>query len=683
VHNYLEEAKDVEVSLELDGGCLEATEALAPITVTVEAGGEARLDWPVSVVREGEAVVRMLARTDVESDAMQMKFPVYVHGMLKTESFTGVVRLDDEAQSIDLVVPEERRLEESKLEIRYSPSLAGAMVDALPYLVEYPYGCTEQTLNRFLPTVITQNILIRMNLDLAAIQEQRTNLNSQETEVPEGERRNWEGIDANPVFDQAEVARMVRQGVNDLTQMQLSDGGWGWFSAYGEHSTPHMTALVVHGLQIAQQNDVALVPGMLDKGVQWLGRYQNEQVRLLQEGEKEEPKHPYRTQANELDALVYMVLIDADQANEEMRRFLFRDRLEMSLYGQTLFGLALQTQGGGEQLDTVMRNIDQFLTIDEENQTAFLDLPNDNYWWFWYGDQIEANAYFLKLITRQNPNDERAAGLVKYLLNNRRHGTYWNSTRDTAVCIEAMAEYLVASGEAEPNMTVEVWLDGEKIKEETITADNFFSFDNGIVLTGEQVTSGEHQLEVRRTGTGPVYFSAYLTNFTLEDHITAAGLEIKVDRAYYLLVPQEGATETVAGSSGQVIEQDVEKFDRVLLENLDNIESGDLVEIELRIESKNDYEYVIFEDRKPSGFEPVDLRSGYTEGGLGAYVEYRDERVAFFMRTLDRGVHSVSYRMRAETPGKFSALPTNAFAMYAPELRGNSEEIKLEVTDAE
>jgi hypothetical protein len=246
-----------------------------------------------------------------------------------------------------------------------------------------------------------------------------------------------------------------------------------------------------------------------------------------------------------------------------------------------------------------------------------------------------------------------------------------------------MAEYLVASGEAEPNMTVEVWLDGEKIKEETITAENFFTFDNGIVLTGEEVTSGEHQLEVRRTGTGPVYFSAYLTNFTLEDHITAAGLEIKVDRAYYLLVPREDATETVAGSSGQVIEQDVEKYDRVLLENLDGLTSGDLVEIELRIESKNDYEYVIFEDRKPSGFEPVDLRSGYTEGGLGAYVEYRDERVAFFMRTLDRGVHSVSYRMRAETPGTFSALPTNAFAMYAPELRGNSDEIKLEVTDAE
>ncbi len=82
-----------------------------------------------------------------------------------------------------------------------------------------------------------------------------------------------------------------------------------------------------------------------------------------------------------------------------------------------------------------------------------------------------------------------------------------------------------------------------------------------------------------------------------------------------------------------------------------------------------------------AGFEPVDVRSGYTEGSQGAYVEFRDESVAFFMRTLARGKHSVSYRLRAETPGKFSALPAKAWAMYAPELRGNSEEIRLIVVD--
>ncbi len=84
---------------------------------------------------------------------------------------------------------------------------------------------------------------------------------------------------------------------------------------------------------------------------------------------------------------------------------------------------------------------------------------------------------------------------------------------------------------------------------------------------------------------------------------------------------------------------------------------------------------------KPAGFETVDVRSGYNGNEMGAYVEFRDNRVAFFIRRLARGSHSVSYRMRAEIPGRFSALPTRGYAMYAPELKGNSDEIKLIVED--
>ena len=66
---------------------------------------------------------------------------------------------------------------------------------------------------------------------------------------------------------------------------------------------------------------------------------------------------------------------------------------------------------------------------------------------------------------------------------------------------------------------------------------------------------------------------------------------------------------------------------------------------------------------------------------LENFKHFRDERVAFFLRRLARGTHSVSYRLRAEIPGKFSALPTRAYAMYAPELRANSDELKLGIAD--
>jgi uncharacterized protein YfaS (alpha-2-macroglobulin family) len=412
-----------------------------------------------------------------------------------------------------------------------------------------------------------------------------------------------------------------------------------------------------------------------------LQRYQDEQVQLIKNAEKK-PKPPFwrwKDHADELDAFVYMVLTDADVKNADMLGFLYRDRTKLAVYALAMYGIALEKQGEKEKLAMVLRNINQYVQQDDENQTAWLNLPG-GYWWYWYGSEYEAHAYYLKLLARTDPKGELAPRLVKYLLNNRKHATYWNSTRDTAICIEAFAEFLRASGEDRPEMTVEVYWDGKLQKAVEITPKTLFQFDNKFVLDGEAVAAGKHQFELKKKGKGPLYYNGYLTNFTLEDFITKAGLEIRVNRKYYKLIKADKAIKAV-GSRGQVVDQKVEKYQRQELENLASLKSGDLVEIELEIDSKNDYEYLVFEDMKPAGFEPVELRSGYTANDLGAYVEYRDNRVVFFSRTLARGKHSVSYRMRAETPGKFSALPTRAWAMYAPELKANADEIKLQVQD--
>ncbi len=126
VHNYLKKDKKVRVVLELDGGTLGALGAMVQ-DVTVSSGAEQRVDWRVKVQKEGEAVVRMKALTDEDSDAMEMRFPCYVHGMLKTESYTGVIRPEKTLGTVTLHVPAERRIKETVLEVRYSPTLAGAL----------------------------------------------------------------------------------------------------------------------------------------------------------------------------------------------------------------------------------------------------------------------------------------------------------------------------------------------------------------------------------------------------------------------------------------------------------------------------------------------------------------------------------------------------------------------------
>jgi hypothetical protein len=687
VHNYLKTKKSAQVVLECAGGCLAPMEGPPPAagqpfaqqsTVEIEPKGEKRVDWRVKVLAEGEAVVRMKALTDEESDAMEMRFPVYVHGMSKMDSFAGTIRPEKETAVVTFNVPQERRPEASRLEVRYSPTLAGAMVDALPYLCEYPYGCTEQTLNRFLPTVITQKVLLRTGVKLAEVRDKLTNLNAQEIGADTERARQWKRYASNPVFDERTVAEMVVSGVTRLTNMQLGDGGWGWFSGWGEHSYPHTTAYVVHGLQIARENDVPVQGGVIERGVEWLRRHQAQQIVMLRNAPAK--THPWKESADNLDAFVYMVLGDAKLQDPNMREFLYRDRNNLAVYGKAMFGIALHKQNHAEQRDMLVKNVEQFLVQDAENESAYLKLPGDNAWWYWYGSEYEAQAYYLKLLAAVDPKGEKAPRLVKYLLNNRKHATYWNSTRDTALCVEAFADYLKASGEDKPELTLEVVLDGKKRKEVDINASNLFTFDNAFVLSGHDVTAGEHKLEFRKKGKGSIYFNSYVTNFTLEDYIPKAGLEIKVERKFYKL-KRVDKTEKVEGALGQAVDQKVEKYAREGLKDLAELKSGDLVEVELEIESKNDYEYIIFEDMKAAGFEPVEVRSGYNGNAMGAYVEFRDERVCFFVPWLARGKHSVAYRLRAEIPGKFSALPARASAMYAPELRANSDEIKLRIAD--
>ena len=79
-------------------------------------------------------------------------------------------------------------------------------------------------------------------------------------------------------------------------------------------------------------------------------------------------------------------------------------------------------------------------------------------------------------MTGKTPFKNQAAGLVKYILNNRKHGARWKSTRDTALCIEAMADYLEASGEDAPDMKISVYVDGDLQKEVAVNQSNLMDF---------------------------------------------------------------------------------------------------------------------------------------------------------------------------------------------------------------
>src|SRR6266545_4318524 len=131
--------------------------------VDVKANSESRVDWLVAVREPGEAKLKVEARGEKFADAMEKTLTVYEHGIEKFVSRSGKMRAGSVAIKLD--IPRERRPETTTLTVRIAPSMATTMLDALPYLIDYPYGCTEQTMSRFLPSSITAKTLRDLGLN--------------------------------------------------------------------------------------------------------------------------------------------------------------------------------------------------------------------------------------------------------------------------------------------------------------------------------------------------------------------------------------------------------------------------------------------------------------------------------------------------------------------------------------
>ncbi|MBQ9369197.1 MAG: hypothetical protein IJT83_15545, partial [Victivallales bacterium] len=664
VHNYLANSKKVMAELELDGGCLEHL-AEARQTVEVPSQGEARLDWRVKAVREGTAVIRVKALTDEESDAVEKSYPVHVHGIDKLLSSSLSMRQEETHAKMAFDVPTERRRETTRLEIRWSPSLALSMVDALPYLLEYPYGCTEQTLNRFLPALQCKMLLDKMAVKLADIKSFTQRLDIRAEALQELLRNGGKEV-ARTAWDDEMLADIVDCCIDKLRSMRCYDGGWGWFSGLLEYSGPHTTAQVVQGLLAAShQCGVTGLDDLIRSGLKWLDAYLSKSLSELKKSKEKE----WMRYEMETNAFVFRVLSEASSLKVravssscmETCRRLFDAKNKLTPYGLALLGMGMHYLGDDKCCEEIIHNLRQYEMNNAENQTAWLNLRGTCSW-FWFDDENEAHAIFIKLMALRTPQDEFLPWHVKYLLNNRRHGAYWKSTRDTAMCLDALATYVLNSGETECEMHVELNLDGHVVASSDLTPNNLVD-TSSLILDGEAISDGKHELGVVKSGKGALYVSASLGYFSLEEFIGEAGLDIKVRRTMWRLIREE-KTMDVPDADGSPAAMKTERFRREALVSGEAVESGDLLEVELVLESLNDYEYLLLEDRLAAGTTPFEAISGYNGNSLGAYVEYHDNRVSFFIHNLLRGQYSLSYRLRAEVPGSFSALPAKITAMY-------------------
>jgi uncharacterized protein YfaS (alpha-2-macroglobulin family) len=623
VHNDHATAQTVETTLELENGTLEPVEPLSPQKAEMLPHSEKRLEWRVRAKTAGEAQIRVSSRSPAGSDAMELTFPVRVRGAERVETQSLSLRAADKSHTLRFEVPAALRADSTRYELRYTPSLVPLILDALPPLIDYPHGCAEQTLNRFVPAVVAVDLLKQLKLK-------------------------------HPDYTPAKAAKLARTGLERLRDMRCEYYGWGWFPRE-INASPHMTALIVRGLQLVRYAGQSGTDELIEHGIEHLESHEGNSLHRMA---LPKDNHHHKAGIDDTDMLVHAGLFAEKKADAAMRTRLYENRVALSRQMLALLGLVCHHAKEVQRRDMCLRNLKQHLQQDEATQTAWLKLPAEDRW-LWQNDPIETQATFLRLLLAANPADPLAPRVVKYLVQTRRHTTHWNSTRDTATVIHALAEYLRATRETVPQLDLEFVLDGKTHSRVHLDATNLLSAGHVLTLSDAELPTGPHTLELRKTGSAPLYASAALTLFSQEESLPAAGLDIQTQRRFYRL----------------------ENNQRTEIASDTPLRSGDLVEVELTLESKHDAEYLLVEDFKPAGFETISVRSGWNSDDLPCYQEFRDEKVCLYIENLRQGRHTLRYLVRAETPGRFTALPTQVSAMYAPDLRANSADWRAKVEE--
>jgi alpha-2-macroglobulin len=617
VHNYLNSDKATEIELQINGAKLLDA---AKQTLTIPQNGEKRIDWRIQAPQVGNISLLATAKTNEESDGVELPLPIVPGGLHQQKSGVTTMTEDAGEKVIALDLPGNANSLARTLRVEASPSIAASLFGALDYLTGFPYGCTEQTMSSFLPNVVVAQ----------ALKEVKT----------------------TSIRDTAALQKKVQKGLDRLYSYQHDDGGWGWWK--DDPTDPFMTAYVVDGLQMARAAGFAVDSYRLDRG--------RDKIRSLLEANKNEEGKPI-----DIEDRAYLIY-SLNASAEEDPRFvldLYNKRGSLQPYGRALLALALRARGDKGRAEQVAGEIERSARANEvdahweSTRRPMLDFTEEN--------NTEATALSLKALAQITPNSPVLAKAARWLVSNRRHGYYWESTKHTAFAIFGLIDYLRVSKELSPDYTVEVYLNGEAVGTKRFTAADVGTGQN-LVFERKGIALGSaNQIRVVKQGRGMLYVSSALDYYTNDQNVapqSAGGLRLTREYLRLRVNDNKWVVEPLTGE----------------------LRSGDLIVSRLRVQG-NKARYLMIEDPIPAGCEQIERVSGidlnYSDGKWSSWYssrEFRDQRTALFVNYFD-GEDVFQYAMRVITPGDFRAAPARAELMYAPAIHANTANWQVKLLD--
>jgi len=654
-----------------------APENSSGVPFTVEAGKGTDLSFPLEVpARVGTVAFKIVARAGAFSDGELRPLPV-LPGRLHLMQSRFVTLHDADRRELhfaDLAADDDPTLINDQLVVTLDAQLFYSVLNALPYLVNYPYECTEQTLNRFLSTGIVSSLFDRY----PSVERMAEKLSTRETRFEA-----WEAEDPNRKMALVETpwlqtARGGTEEMDDLINVldpkitraqrdaalaelkksQTSLGGFPWWP--GGPPSPWMTLYILHGFSKGLEFGVDAPKDVVVRAWSYMHRhYIDVMVDWMMADDCcwETITFLNYVLSNYPDAS-WTGGVFTDDDRRRMLDFSYRHWRQHPPLTKGYLALTLEREG---------RHDDAVLVFDAVMDSAKTDQDLGTYWapedraWLWYNDTTETHAFALRTLTELEPDDGRRHGLVHWLLLNKKLN-HWKSTRATAEVLYSLAHYLKHEDALAVREEISVTV-GPRTADFIFEPDEYTGGRNRVIVAGEDVDPKTMStIVVEKPSKGFAFASATWHFSTERLPPEARGDLFGVTRQYF---------RRFNDGSGWVLRP---------LADGEKIEAGDQVEVHLSIRAKHAAEYVHLRDPRGAGFEPETLHSQYKwDLGISWYEEVRDSGTNFFFEWLPAGEYTFKYRLRANMAGAFRVGPAVLQSMYAPEFTAYSAGHRLEV----
>jgi uncharacterized protein YfaS (alpha-2-macroglobulin family) len=649
------------------------------------------LEWPIEIPEGVQAITyRIAAKAENFSDGEEMIIPVVTNRMLVTETLPLPIR-GKQTKTFKfekLVNNTSSTLRNQRYTLEFTSNPAWYAIQALPYLMEYPYECTEQTFSRFYansiashiansnpkikrvfdtwsniqPDALLSNLEKNQELKTALLEETPWVLNAKD----ESQRKRNIAL----LFDLNKMANEQKSALKKILEAQTGNGGFTWFPGFPEdrYITQHIVAGLGHldvlGVKSVRNDD--RIWEMVRKAINYMdNKMQDHYEYLKAEAEKGRinlnDNHLDYTEIHYLYGRSYFKDVLIDNRNKEgFNYFLGQTKkywLNNDIYMQGMITLALHRNDDKIIPAAIIKSLKERSLYSEEMGMYW----KTEHGYYWYQAPVETQALMIEVFD-EVAKDQKTVEELKVWLLKQKQTQDWKTTKATSEACYALLRR--GTDILTSDTLVEVTIGNQPInplqREDTKVEAGTGYFKTA--WTAPEISPDMGNIKVSKKDNGVAWGAVYWQYFEQLDKITPSETPLKLIKQLFL---QQNTDR------GPVITPVNEST---------TLHIGDLVKVRIELRVDRTMEYIHLKDMRAAGFEPIETLSTYKyQDGLYYYQSPRDLATNFFIGWLAKGTYVFEYPLRVSQKGDFSNGITTIQCMYAPEFSSHSEGIRVKV----